>query len=310
MATGRTDYLDLALPVQGELSGTWGDTVNNGITKYVDIAIAGTLALATDADVTLTLTEGDAASSNIGSTTSQYMILNCTGSRSTTRNINAPKQSKLYVVINATTGNQSVVLRGGPTSPTTGVTIPNGAQILCAWNGSDFVSVSLSIFSTPLTVVGNSTAGSEIRLPEDTDNGSNYVAVKAPDSIASNLTLTLPDPGSNQTLGYLNIPQNSQSAAYTLVLSDAGKHILHPSADTTARIFTIPANSSVPFPIGTAITFINQNGAGLITIAITTDTMRLSPVGTTGSRILAANGIATCIKLTSTEWIISGTGLS
>jgi hypothetical protein len=111
-------------------------------------------------------------------------------------------------------------------------------------------------------------------------------------------------------VGFRNIPQNSQSAAYTLVLADAGKHILHPSADTTARTFTIPANSSVAFPIGTAITFINQNGAGVVTIAITTDTMRLSPAGTTGSRTLAANGSATAIKITSTEWIISGSGLT
>ena len=112
------------------------------------------------------------------------------------------------------------------------------------------------------------------------------------------------------SVGFRNIPQNSQSTAYTLVLADSGKHILHPSADTTARIFTIPANSSVAFPIGTAITFVNQNGAGVVTIAITTDTMRMSPAGTTGSRTLAANGVATCIKLTSTEWIISGTGLT
>ena len=111
-------------------------------------------------------------------------------------------------------------------------------------------------------------------------------------------------------VGFRNIPQNSQSAAYTLVLADSGKHILHPSADATARTFTIPANSSVAYPIGTAITFINQNGAGVVTIAITTDTMRLSPAGTTGSRTLAANGSATCIKITSTEWLISGSGLT
>ena len=115
--------------------------------------------------------------------------------------------------------------------------------------------------------------------------------------------------GSN-AVGYLTIPQNSQSAAYTLVLGDSGKQIFHPSADTTARTWTIPANSSVAFPIGTAVTFINQNGAGVITIAITTDTMRLAGAGTTGNRTLAANGIATCIKITSTEWIISGTGLT
>lgn len=109
---------------------------------------------------------------------------------------------------------------------------------------------------------------------------------------------------------YSNIPQNSQSAAYTLVLADAQKHILHPSADTTARVFTIPANSSVAFPIGTAVTFVNQNAGGVITISITTDTMRLAGAGTTGSRTLAANGIATALKITSTEWIISGTGLT
>lgn len=106
------------------------------------------------------------------------------------------------------------------------------------------------------------------------------------------------------------IPQNSKSTAYTLVAGDAGYHILHPSADTTARIWTIPANSAVAFAIGTAITFVNQNGAGTITIAITSDTMRLAGAGTTGSRTLAANGVATAIKITATEWIISGTGLT
>ena len=111
-------------------------------------------------------------------------------------------------------------------------------------------------------------------------------------------------------VGFKTVPQNSKSAAYTLVLADSGYHILHPNADTTARIFTIPANSSVAYPIGTAITFVNQNSAGVLTIAITTDTMRLAGAGTTGSRTLAANGIATAVKIAATEWIISGTGLT
>lgn len=123
-------------------------------------------------------------------------------------------------------------------------------------------------------------------------------------------TLTNCTVDGTNAVGYLTIPQNSQSTAYTLVLTDSGKQIFHPSADTTARTFTIPANSSVAFPVGTAVTFINQNGAGVITIAITTDTMRLAGAGTTGSRTLAANGVATAIKITSTEWIISGTGLT
>lgn len=111
-------------------------------------------------------------------------------------------------------------------------------------------------------------------------------------------------------VGFRGIPQNSKSANYTLVMADAGKHILHPSADTTARTFTVLANSSIAFPIGTAITFVNQHGGGLITITVATDTMRLAGVGTTGSRTLAANGIATAIKVTATEWIISGVGLT
>jgi hypothetical protein len=110
-------------------------------------------------------------------------------------------------------------------------------------------------------------------------------------------------------VGFRNVPQNSQSAAYTLVLADAGKHIFHPVGDNNARTFTIPANSSVAFPIGTAITFINMAVAN-VTIAITTDTLTLSSAGTTGSRTLATNGSATCIKITSTQWLISGSGLT
>lgn len=131
----------------------------------------------------------------------------------------------------------------------------------------------------------------------------------------SNLTLTttastsvtLPTAG---TLAITTLTQNIQSTAYTLLLGDAGGHILHPSADTTARTFTIPANSSVAYDIGTALTFVNQASAGTVTIAITTDTMRWAGTASTGSRTLAQNGMATALKLTSTEWIINGVGLT
>ena len=110
-------------------------------------------------------------------------------------------------------------------------------------------------------------------------------------------------------VGFRNIPQNSQSANYTLVLADNGKHIFHPVGDNNARTFTIPANSSVAYPIGTALTFINM-AAAAVTIAITSDTLTLSSAGTTGSRTLAQYGSATCIKITSTSWLISGSGLT
>jgi hypothetical protein len=110
-------------------------------------------------------------------------------------------------------------------------------------------------------------------------------------------------------VGFRNVPQNSKSADYTLVLADAGKHIFHPSTDASTRTFTIPANGAVAYAIGTAVTFINMTSQ-VVTIAITTDTMYLSDAGTTGSRSLAQYGSATAIKITATNWVISGSGLT
>jgi len=139
--------------------------------------------------------------------------------------------------------------------------------------------------------------------------GENVTPVPGPVGSVAGLVYFTPNAGT-VNFGYLHIPQNSQSAAYTLVLADAGKHTFHPSADTTARVYTIPDNGSVAYPIGTAITFVNQNAAGTITIAITTDTMRLAGTGTTGSRTLTADGTATALKVTTTEWLISGVNLT
>lgn len=109
---------------------------------------------------------------------------------------------------------------------------------------------------------------------------------------------------------FFGMAQNSQSAAYTLVLLDKGKHIFHPAADVTARVWTIPANASVAFTVGTCIAFVNDLGAGAITIAITSDTLVLGGTTLTGSRTLSAGGMALAIKVTSTKWFISGTGLA
>ena len=110
-------------------------------------------------------------------------------------------------------------------------------------------------------------------------------------------------------VGYLNIPQNSQSAAYTTVLADSGKSIFHPSSDANARTFTIAANASVAYPIGTVIQFVNMTSQ-VVTIAINSDTMYLGGTGTTGSRSLAIYGVANAMKMTSTTWIITGSGLT
>lgn len=111
--------------------------------------------------------------------------------------------------------------------------------------------------------------------------------------------------------GSINIPLIAASANTTVTKAHAGGGLKHPSADTTARTYTIDSNANQSWEDGTAITFLNQNGAGVITIAVTANTMRLVGAGTTGSRTLAANGLATAIwDAATTTWYINGVGLT
>jgi len=107
------------------------------------------------------------------------------------------------------------------------------------------------------------------------------------------------------SVGFRDIPQNAQVAGYTFVAADSGKHVYASSAGT----FTIPANASVAFPIGTVLSLVNMN-VGNCTIPITSDTMYLSGVGTTGTRTLAQYGVASMLKMTATTWLINGTNVT
>jgi len=111
------------------------------------------------------------------------------------------------------------------------------------------------------------------------------------------------------SVGYMGIPQSATTT--TLVIGDAGKHIY---INTSGQTLTIPAATSVAYPIGTTITFIAGPSASTVTIAITTDTMYLTGTGTTGSRTLAAHGMATAVKVSGTSssgvWYINGSGLT
>lgn len=159
MTTGATGQLGLALPVQGELSGTWGDTVNNGITQYTNLAIAATLTLTNDGAVTLANTTGDASASNITSTltgagtvTAQHAVVRVTGTLTTTKIITGPSYSKTYVVINDATGGSVTIKASGQT----GVTIAVGDKALVAFNGTDYVRVGASAGGSDTQVQYNS----------------------------------------------------------------------------------------------------------------------------------------------------------
>jgi hypothetical protein len=166
MATGYSTNLELALPVQGELSGTWGNTVNNGITEYLDAAIAGSQIISgSQTAVTLSNTNGDASNTNIaqagsGATgTAQYQILRCTGNPAGLLTITISDSltagySKTFIIINATSTSQSVKIVGS--GPTTGITVASGDKALVAWNGTDFVRVGASAGGSDTQVQFNS----------------------------------------------------------------------------------------------------------------------------------------------------------
>lgn len=114
---------------------------------------------------------------------------------------------------------------------------------------------------------------------------------------------------STDNVGFMIVPQNAQTGNYTLVLADAGKHIYHATGAGAGDTYTIPANSSVAFPIGTAITFVNTD-SNAVSIAITSDTLISAGVGSSGTRSLSQYGVATALKVASTLWLISGSGLA
>ena len=333
--TTFSPLLGLALPTTGDLSGTWGTTVNDSITSLIDSAVAGATTLSTDTDATLTTTDGAANQAR------NAIILWTASNGATTRTVTAPAKSKAYIVINSGTGSVIVKASGRPSGPT----IASGYKALIAYDGTDFVKVASSVVNLASEVTGtlpianggtgttsttfvNLTSNVTGTLPvanggtgvtTSTGSGNNVLSTSPTLSSPTLTTPVLGTPSSGilsactvdgtNLVGYQNIPINSQSADYTLVLTDAGKSIFHPASDANDRTFTIPSNSSVAYPIGTAVSFINMSTNNL-TIAITSDTMYLTAAGTTGSRTLAQYGSASAIKMTSTTWMITGSALT
>lgn len=111
------------------------------------------------------------------------------------------------------------------------------------------------------------------------------------------------------TIGFRGVPINQQSANYTAVMSDSGKLLFHASGAGAGDTFTIPSNGAVPFQIGTVMMFLNFD-PNTLAISINSDTLVMAGTGLTGTRTLAAYGLATAIKTATTQWVISGVNLS
>jgi hypothetical protein len=309
----------------GDQSGTWGDTTNANLGTAIEQAIVGKADVTiSSASVTLTLTDSNALQD------ARALFLNLTGTPGSAATLNVPAIEKNYIVKNGT--NEIVTIK---VAAQTGVAIPVGKTVLVYNNGTDVVTAVDHIPSLTLGAAlpvasggtGITSFGAGVATFLGTPSSAN-LATAVTDETGSGLlvfatspTLVTPVLGTpssgtlsgctvdgTDAVGFRNTPVNSQSADYTLVLADSGKTIFHPVADDNARTFTIPANSSVAYAVGTVVSFVNLQNT--VTIAITTDTMYLANDGATGSRTLAEYGMASAMKVDSTSWIISGNGLT
>jgi hypothetical protein len=321
MTTGNTTLLGLALPVEGELDGTWGDVVNDSLTSLVDSAVAGTTTLSADADVTLTDTALAANQAR------QAVLLWTASNGASTRNITAPARSKPYIVINAGTG--SIVLRGA--GPTTGVTIISGEKCLAAWNGSDFVkiatstadgvtSVDVSGGTTGLTTSGGPVTSSGTITLAGTlavaNGGTGVTSSTGTGNVVLSTSPTLVTPalgtpasgilsgctvdGTN-AVGFRAIPSAgaAKTSSYTLATTDIGEFVEVGSGGS----ITVP---NATFAAGDAVVIFN-NTAGAITLTMSITTAYIGGTDSDKATIsLATRGICNVLFISGTVCVVTG----
>ena len=241
MTINYTTLLGLAQPVTGTEANTWGTVVNDEITALLDSAVAGTTTISADADVTLTTTAGAANQSR------QAVIL-WTASGSTTRNITAPAQSKVYMVINATSSTQSIVLRG--VGPTTGITVVAGEKCVAAWNGSDFVKIA----TTTVDGVSTISFGSTGLTPSTATSG----AV----TVAGTLANTNGGTGQSSAFTQYGITYASTTTALATTAAGTSTTVLHGNASGAPTFGAVSLTADV-----SGILPIANGGTGATTLA-------------------------------------------
>lgn len=248
----NTSLIGLTLPTTGTLSGTWGDTVNNAISQIVDVAVAGTQTISTDADITLTLTTGSASSTGLTANSSQYAVILWTAGGTATRTITVPAQSKTYVVINKTSSTQSITIQG---TTGTGVTVAAGTRAIVAWDGTNFVNVGGGSAAGSNTQVQFNSSGAFGASSALTWDGTSLSATKFAGALNGTVGATTPAAGAFTTLTATTpvavtsggTGQSSALTQYGVVFASTTGAMSTTSAGTSGYVLTSNGSSAPTF---------------------------------------------------------------
>lgn len=267
MAFTPTTLLSLPLIDTGTESGTWGELVDNGLTSYLDIAIAGGLAISitgSGTTVTLANTAGTSSVTNIGSLTAQYAILNISGAKTGNCTLVLPSSSRRYTINNAGTstgvGNPWTLTVKG--AATTGITLIDGERVDIAWNGTDYVKVGVN--SQPSTPTSFPNMGATTGIVLQSAGASSAPVTTSTGGALVNFT------------GYLANPQ--------LSVTDSGGS----SVNTMSGALFQPAilSSGVTNPLtvsGTSVNLVRGNASDISEAAINSITGSLNTVTLTSA---------------------------
>jgi hypothetical protein len=251
MATQYTTILKLALPTQGELSGTWGDVVNDNITAMVEEAIAGRKVINTWTTNSHTLTSADGTTSE-----SRAAILTLTDTStalSGAGTVICPAASKIYIVENGT--GQTITVK---TSSGTGIAVPNGKNMVVFCDGTNVEEGITNINS--LTLNGDGATVSSIK-DEDNMASDSATALATQQSIKAYVDSQV---GTVDTLA--EVLANGNTTGGTDIAVGTGDDITF--ADSSKAIFGAGSDLQI-YSDGTN-SYI-QEGSGTSGIRITTD---------------------------------------
>ena len=279
VADSTTDTLTLAAANSNVVITTNAttDTITFGLGTDIltgSVTVTGNLSAVGNVSCDDVVAGGDITASGVISANSATLTaLHFTGGGTTTIGPNNALPTDPSDLEIRTNGNCDVVLDYDDNESSQAFRVKDGDGNVMFSVDEDGISVANGTAST----------GAVLRLGEATANGTNYVAVQAPASLAANTTYTLPtaDGTNGQVLStngsgtlswatasgggtsYSTVRTQS-GTTYTLVLGDAGDYIQ--TTSTTAVTITVPLQSSVAWAADTEIYF-EQNNTGQITIA-------------------------------------------